>query len=91
MTKERRRNIRYDEQTRALLVRAADHARATLSELALSRAVEAAEQVVQEHESITLQQAAFTAFLTALDTPAAEPSPALLKAAERHASRVDEG
>ena len=91
MTKGRRRNIRYDEQTRALLVRGADHSRVTLSELARSRAVEAAEQVVQEHESITLQQAAFTAFLTALDTPAAEPSPALLKAAERHASRVDEG
>jgi len=91
MTKGRRLKIRCDEQTRALLVRAADHARVTLSELVSSRAVEAAEQVVQEHESITLQQAAFTAFLTALDTPAAEPSPALLKAAERNASGVDEG
>jgi len=91
MTKERRRNFRYDEQTRALLVRAVDHARLTLCELVLSRAVEAAEQVVQEHESITLQQAEFTAFLTALDTPAAEPSPALLKAAERHAAGVDKG
>ena len=91
MTKERRLKIRCSEQTRALLGRAAGYARVTLSELALSRAVEDAEQVVQEHKSITLQQAAFTAFLTALDTPAAEPSPALLKAAERHASRVDEG
>jgi len=91
MTKGRRLKIRCDEQTRALLDRAAGYARVTLSEFVLSRAVEAAEQVVREHESITWQQAEFTAFLTALDMPAAEPSPALLKAAERHAAGVDEG
>ncbi len=90
VTKERRLNIRCSEQTRALLDRAAGYARTTLSEFVLSRAVEAAEQVVRERESITLQQADFTAFLTALDKPT-EPSSALLKAAERHAAGVDEG
>jgi uncharacterized protein (DUF1778 family) len=87
-TKERRLNIRCDEQTRALLDRAAGHARVTLSEFVLSRAVQAAEQVVRERESISLPEADFTAFLTALDAPA-EPSPALLRAARRHAADVE--
>jgi len=90
MTKGRRLKIRCDEQTQALLDRAAGYARVTLSEFVLSRAVEAAEHVVRERKSITLQQADFTAFLAALDKPT-EPSPALLKAAERHAAGVDEG
>jgi uncharacterized protein (DUF1778 family) len=86
--KERRLNIRCDEQTRALLERAAGHARVTLSEFVLSRAVQAAEEVVREHESIILPEADFNAFLAALDAPA-EPTPALLRAARRHAASIE--
>ncbi|WP_242464043.1 DUF1778 domain-containing protein [Thiococcus pfennigii] len=87
-TKDSRLDIRCDEQTRKLLDRAASYARVSLSEFVLSRAVAAAEQVVQEQESINLRADDFQAFLAALDEPR-EPSPALQRAFERHTRLVD--
>jgi uncharacterized protein (DUF1778 family) len=87
-TKEARLNIRCDERTRALLDRAAGYTHVTLSEFVLSRAVRAAEAVVQANESMRLSQEDFRAFLDALDAPA-EPSPALLRAAERHSTGIE--
>jgi uncharacterized protein (DUF1778 family) len=87
-TKDSRLNIRCDERTRQLLDRAAGYARVSLSEFVLSRAVEAAERIVQEQQSITLKADDFQAFLAALDAPG-EPSPALRRAFERHAEQVD--
>jgi len=87
-TKDNRLNIRCDERTRKLLDRAAGYSHVSLSEFVLTRAVEAAERVVQEQESITLKADDFQAFLAALDAPR-EPSPALRKAFERHAQLVD--
>lgn len=88
VTKERRLNIRCDEETRALLDRAAGYARVTLSEFVLSRAVQAAEEMVREREAISLSEEDFRSFLAALDAPT-EPSGALLRAAERHAAGID--
>ena len=87
-TKDSRLNIRCDERTRQLLDRAAGYARVSLSEFVLSRAVEAAERIVQEQQSITLKADDFQAFLAALDAPG-EPSLALRRAFERHAEQVD--
>jgi uncharacterized protein (DUF1778 family) len=86
--KGNRLKIRCDERTRRLLERAAVYAHVSLIEFVLSRAVEAAERVVQEQESETLQTGGFQAFLAALDAPG-EPSPALRLAFERHAELVD--
>jgi uncharacterized protein (DUF1778 family) len=86
--KDNRLNIRCDERTRRLLDRAAGYSRVSLSEFVLSKAVEAAERVVQEQESITLRTDDFQAFLAALDAPG-EPSPALRRAFERHAELVE--
>lgn len=85
--KESRLNIRCDNRVRDLLDRAAAYAHVSISEFVLSHAVASAEQLVLEHESITLQPADFQAFLAALDAPA-KPNAALQRAFERHADSV---
>lgn len=87
LTKESRLNIRCDVHARALLDRAANYAHVSVSEFILSHALASAEQVVREHESITLKQEDFIAFLAALDAPA-EANPALEKAMKRHSDQV---
>jgi uncharacterized protein (DUF1778 family) len=86
-TKASRLNIRCDERTRQLLDKAAGYAHVNLSEFVLSQAVEAAERVVQEQESITIKEEDFQAFLDAIDTPA-EPNAALRRAMGRHAEQI---
>lgn len=86
--KDSRLNIRCDDRTRRLLDQAAGYAHVSLSEFVLSQAVAAAEQIVQEHQSITLGAEDFRAFLDALDTPA-EPNDALRRALTRHAEQVE--
>lgn len=85
--KESRLNIRCDNRARDLLDRAAAYAHLSISEFVLSHAMASAEQVVLEHESITLKPADFQAFLAALDAPA-KPNAALKRAFERHADSV---
>jgi uncharacterized protein (DUF1778 family) len=85
--KESRLNIRCDNRARDLLDRAAAYAHVSISEFVLSHAVASAEQIVLEHESITLKPADFQAFLAALDAPAKQ-NEALKRAFERHADRV---
>lgn len=85
--KENRLHIRCDNQTRQLLDKAAAYAHVSVSEFVLSHALASAEQVVQAHESITLQPADFQAFLAVLDEPAA-PNAALSRAFQRHAEQV---
>lgn len=86
-TKDSRLNIRCDERTRLLLDQAAGYAHVSLSEFVLSRSVAAAEQVVREQQSITLDAEDFQAFLEALDSPG-EPNGALRRAFDRHAEQV---
>ena len=85
--KEGRLNIRCDHRSRELLDRAATYAHVSVSEFVLSNALASAEQVVQAHESITLQPEDFQAFLAALDAPA-RPNAALKRAFKRHAEQV---
>lgn len=86
-TKENRLNIRCDQRTRELLDRAATYAHVSVSEFVLSHALSSAEQVIREHESITLQPGDFQAFLAALEAPA-EPNAELQQAYARHAEQV---
>lgn len=86
-TKESRLNIRCDNRARQLLDKAAGYAQVSISEFVLSHALASAEQVVQTHESITLQPEDFQAFLAALDTPA-KPNAALKRAFKRHAEQI---
>lgn len=87
-TKASRLHLRCDARTRQLLDKAAGYRHLNLSEFVLSQAVAAAEQIVHEQESITLQAEDFRAFLIALDTPA-EPNAALQQAFQRHAEQVE--
>jgi len=86
-TKDSRLNIRCDTHARDLLDRAAAYAHVSVSEFVLRHALETAEAVVQQHESITLKPEDFKAFLAAIDAPA-KPSAALKRALKRHAEQV---
>ena len=87
MTKDTRLHIRCDHEIRRLLDKAAAYAHMSVSEFVLRNAVEQAQSLVQAHETITLSQNDFGAFLSALDQPSA-PVPALQRALERHAAQV---
>ena len=86
-TKESRLNIRCDDRVRELLDKAASYARVSVSEFVLTHALASAEQVVREHEAITLKPKEFQAFLAALDAPA-KPNAALKRAFKRHGTQV---
>lgn len=88
-TKESRLNIRCDHRARELLDRAATYAHVSVSEFVLSHALSSAEQLIREHEAITLQPKDFQAFLAALDAPA-EANAELQQAYARHAEQVGE-
>ncbi|MDP2835215.1 MAG: DUF1778 domain-containing protein [Pseudomonadota bacterium] len=85
--KEGRLNIRCDFHARDLLEKAATYAHVSVSEFVLRHALASAEDVVREHESISLNAVDFQAFLAALDAPV-EPSPVLQRAFDRHAEQV---
>ncbi len=87
LAKDTRLHIRCDQQVRHLLDKAAAYAHVSVSEFVLRNAVEQAQSVVQAHESITLSQNDFEAFLNALDTPA-QASASLQRAFQRHAEQV---
>jgi uncharacterized protein (DUF1778 family) len=87
-SKDNRLKVRCDDCTRRLLERASAYAHVSLTEFVRSRAVEAAERVLQQQESVTLRADDFQAFLAALDGPG-EPSPAFRRAFERHVELVD--
>ena len=70
-----------------MLDKAAAYAHMSVSEFVLRNAVEHAQSVVKAHESITLAEVDFAAFLDALDTPA-QANPALHRALARHTKYV---
>jgi uncharacterized protein (DUF1778 family) len=86
-TKENRLNIRCDTDSRQLLNKAAAYSHVSVSKFVLSHAVASAQQIVQQHESITLSSQDFQAFLSALDTPV-KPNDALKRAFARHTEQV---
>ena len=85
--KESRLNIRCDNHARQILSKAAAYAHLSVSEFILSHALVSAEQVIQAHESITLQPVDFQAFLAALDKPE-QANKALSRAFSRHSEQV---
>jgi uncharacterized protein (DUF1778 family) len=85
--KKSRLKIRCSGQARELLDKAATYARFSVSEFVLSRALAAAEEVIQANQAITLRPEDFLAFLDALDGPH-QPNPALERAFGRYAKQV---
>ena len=87
LAKDTRLHIRCDQEVRRLLEKAAAYAHMSVSEFVLRQAIEHAQSLVQAHETMTLSQEDFAAFLEALDKPP-QPNPALQRAFERHTKHV---
>lgn len=85
--KQQRLHIRLDVDSKQKLERAAAYANRSLSEFVLSRALDAAEVVIMEHETLRLSDADWQVFLDALEHPP-EPNARLQQAFAEHAKRV---
>ena len=87
--KQQRLHIRLDGNSKKKLERAAAYANRTLSEFVLSQALDAADAVILEHETLRLSDADWQVFLDALENPP-EPNPRLREAFAEHAKRVQQ-
>jgi len=67
--KQERMHIRLDTLSKQKLERAAAYAHKSLSEFVLGQALHAAEALIQEHETLLLNEADWGVFLDALDAP----------------------
>lgn len=67
--KQARMHIRLDALSKQKLERAAAYTHKSLSEFVLGQALTAADQVIHEHETLTLKQADWEVFLDALENP----------------------
>ncbi len=87
--KQQRMHIRLDSLSKQKLERAAAYVHKSLSEFVLGQALHAADEVIHEHESITLTQADWGVFLDALENPP-EPSARLKRALAEHKKHVQQ-
>ncbi len=71
--KDQRREVRLSRADEDLLVEAAGLSGVSVTEFLLDRALPDAEQVVSDHRTITLNEAAYQRFLHALDGPMSPP------------------
>lgn len=78
-TKDDRLQVRLDAESKAVLRRAAGYRRKTVSQFVLSTALDEAEKVIRENETVTLSGADWKTFYDALTNPPA-PNAALRKA-----------
>lgn len=85
--KQQRLHIRLDVDSKHKLERAVAYANRSLSEFVLSRALNAAEAVITEHETLRLSDADWQVFLAALEHPP-EPNARCRQAFAEHAKRV---
>ena len=85
--KQERMHIRLDAQSKLKLERAAAYAHKSLSEFVLRQALNAADDVIHENETLTLQEADWGVFLDALENPPA-PGTKLKQAYAEHRKRV---
>ena len=85
--KQQRMHIRLDSLSKQKLERAAAYVHKSLSEFVLGQALDAADEVIHEHETITLNQADWDIFLDALENPP-KPSAKLRHAFAEHKKRV---
>ena len=85
--KQERMHIRLDTLSKMKLERAAAYAHKSLSEFVLGQALNAADEVIHENETLTLNQVDWEVFLDALENPP-EPSTKLKQAFAEHKKRV---
>lgn len=85
--KQERMHIRVDSLSKQKLERAAAYLHKNLSEFVLGQALHAAEEVIQEYETLTLDQTDWEVFLNALDDPPV-PNARLKQALAEHKKRV---
>ncbi len=85
--KQQRMHIRLDSLSKQKLERAAAYVHKSLSEFVLGQALDAADEVIHEHETMTLNQADWDIFLDALENPP-KPSAKLRHAFAEHKKRA---
>lgn len=85
--KQERMHIRLDSLSKQKLERAATYAHKSLSDFVLGQALHAADELIHEHETLTLNQADWDVFLDALENPP-KPSAKLRKAFADHKKHV---
>ena len=85
--KQERMHIRLDAPSKQKLERAAAYAHKSLSEFVLGQALHAADEVIQEHETILLDEADWGVFLDVLDNPP-KPNEKVRKAFAEHKKLV---
>jgi uncharacterized protein (DUF1778 family) len=85
--KQERMHIRLDALSKLKLERAAAYAHKSLSEFVLGQALNAADEVIHEHETLTLNEADWEVFLDALENPP-KPNTKLKQAFAEHKKRV---
>lgn len=81
--KQERMHIRLDSLAKQTLEKAAQFSHKSLSDFVLSYALESANKVITEHESMTLSDDDFSVFLDALENPP-KPNAALTEAFKLH-------
>lgn len=86
-SKQQRMHIRLDTFSKQQLEKAASYSHKSLSEFVLSQALTAAEQVISEHEQISLSAADWDLFLNALENPPPRNNK-LKRAMQRHQKSV---
>ncbi len=86
--KQERMHIRLDSLSKQKLERAAAYAHKSLSEFVLGQALNAADEVIHEHETLTLSRADWDVFLSALENPP-RPNAKLKQAFAEHKQRVN--
>ncbi len=85
--KQDRLHLRLDSETKRKLERAATHVHKSTSEFILANALAAADEVLREHEQLTLSPRDWDLFMDALDNPPA-PGRKLLDALDSHEKTV---
>ena len=86
-TKQERMHIRLDALSKQKLERAASYAHKSLSEFVLGQALHAADEMIQEHETMVLDEPDWGVFLDALENPP-KPTAKLKRAFAEHKKRV---
>ena len=84
--RDERIDLRVSSDLKTLLSRAAAYCGMSLSSFLVSSAAHRAQEVVGEHETLTLSPSDWTSFLAALDD-VDRPRPRLAAAAQRYRSR----
>ena len=85
--KQQRMHIRLDSLSKQKLERAAAYVHKSLSEFVLEQALHAADEVIHEHETMTLSQDDWDVFMDTLENPP-KPNTKLKQAFAEHKKHV---